>query len=266
MKTHLKGWVVGLAGVFLAVSGGCVRMPVHLAKPAKDRKVDMLAVSQDADLERSTEVQLVEQMGTYRNKYQSYLEHMVKFYDRQGNQLKSRWASEELTNMELGPRRAYLVVAEVSGSALRATDSIHEADLLYQEGINLMRVGVGKFGRMAVNERMLYQAIEKFNGLITSYPSSDKIDDAAFQIGQIYHHYLKDYTTALLYYQRVWQWDEQTMLPVRYWVGRIYDDHIHDRVKAIEFYEKAIQLESSYPANVVSAKNRIKELSKTSSN
>ena len=128
-----------------------------------------------------------------------------------------------------------------------------------------MKEGVGRFGRLTANKRQLYHAIEKFNGLITSYPSSDKIDDAAFQIGQIYHHYLKDYTTALLYYQRVWQWDEQTTLPVRYWVGRIYDDHIHDRIKAIEFYEMAIQLESSYPANMVSAQNRISELSKTSS-
>jgi len=265
MKTHVKGMVVGLTGVFLVAAGGCVKMPVHLAKPMKDRTVDTLAVSQDADLERSTEVQLVEQMGTYRNKYKFYLEHMVKFYDQQGNQLKSRWANEELTNMELGPRRAYLVVAEVSGSALRATDSIQDADLLYQEGVKLMKKGVGRFGSLTANERQLYHAIEKFNGLITSYPSSDKIDDAAFQIGQIYHHYMKDYTTALLYYQRVWQWDEQTTLPVRYWVGRIYDDHIHDRVKAIEFYEKAIQLESSYPANMVSAQNRISELSRTSS-
>ncbi|MCH9022522.1 MAG: hypothetical protein IID32_07135, partial [Planctomycetes bacterium] len=248
MKTQVKAMMVGLAGVFLVSVIGCSRMPVQMARPtAQDRSVDMLAVSEDADLERSTEVQLVEQMGTYRNKYRSYLKNMVKFYDQQGNQLKSRWATEELTNMELGPRRAYLVVAEVSGSSLRATDSIEEADLLYQEGINLMRVGVGKFGRMSANQRKLYQAIEKFNGLITSYPSSDKIDDSAFQIGQIYHHYLRDYTTALLYYQRVWQWDENTTLPVRYWVGRIYDDHIHDRIKAIEFYEKAIQLESAYP-------------------
>ena len=265
MKTLGKGWVVVWTGVFLTVAVGCGRMPVHLAKPARDRTADSLAVSQGADLNRSTEVQLVEQMGAYRNRYKTYLEHMVKFYDQQGNQLKSRWAGEELANIQQGPSRPYLVVAEVSGPDLRATDAILEADLLYREGIKLMKEGAGGFGGLAADERKLYRAIEKFNGLITSYPGSDKIDDAAFQIGQIYHHYLKDYTTALLYYQRVWQWDERTTLPVRYWVGRIYDDHVHDRVKAIEFYEKAIRLESSYPVNMVSAQNRISELSKASS-
>jgi len=89
-----------------------------------------------------------------------------------------------------------------------------------------------------------------------------KIDDAAFQIGEINRHYLQDYRTALLYYQRVWQWDPQTVLPARFAVARIYDDGLHDRIKALQYYELAIRLESDYPSKVVYAKGRIDEINR----
>jgi tetratricopeptide (TPR) repeat protein len=221
---------------------------------------DPLQIAPNADMERGTEVQLVEQMATYRTRYRQHLDLLIQFYDRQGNQLKTGWATEELANIQQGPQRAYLVVAEIAGSDLKSTDLVLEADLLYQEGLDLFKHGRGNLGKMFTDKKKLYQARDKFNQLITDYPTSNKIDDAAFQIGEIHNHYLKDYTTALLYYQRVWQWDPQTTLPVRFWVAKIYDEQLHDRAKAIEFYKKAIKLETSYPNNLTAAKNRIKQL------
>lgn len=232
---------------------------------AKTPVLDPLLASPNADEQRGTEVQLVEQMATYRAKYKQHLDLLIQFYDRQGNQMKTDWATEELANLEHGPGRAYLVIAEIAGSNLRAETPVLEADLLYQEGLILMKQGRGNLGRMFTDKKKLYEAMDKFNELITDYPTSEKIDDAAFQIGEIYNHYLKDYTTALLYYQRVWQWDPQTTLPVRFWVARIYDEQLHDRAKAIEFYEEAIRYETSYPQNMVTAKNRIRRLTAESS-
>ena len=70
------------------------------------------------------------------------------------------------------------------------------------------------------------------------------------------------YPTALLYYQRVWQWDPQTPLPVRFAVADVYDEELHDRVKALHWYEKAINFERAHPANVLRAKNRIEEINR----
>ena len=222
--------------------------------------IDPLVDSGGADLERKTEVQLVEQMARHRANYKEHLELLKQFYDRQGNHLKASWARAELENLELGPQRSYLVVAEVAGPDLRASRVFVEADLLYQEGLEYMKKGRGTLGKLFMDKKKLYLAIEKFNELITNYPDSDKIDDAAFQIGEIDRHYLKDYRTALLYYQRVWQWDPQTVLPARFAVARIYDDYFHDRIKALKYYEQVIRLESDYPANVVYAQNRIDKI------
>ncbi len=235
----------------LAVLVGCQNMN-------REPQVDPLEIAEGADLQRNTEVQLVEQMAMHRNKYEQYLGLLYEFYDRQGNHLKASWVQKEAEYMKMAPRREYLVIAEVAGPDLRARDSIADADVLYEEGLQLMKEGSGLF----INKKKLYEAIDKFNALITNYPTSDKIDDAAFQIAEIYRRWLASYDRALLYYHRVWQWDPQTPLPARFYVAKIYDEVYHDRIKALDYYHQAINLESDYPENVVYAQNRIDAIDK----
>jgi tetratricopeptide (TPR) repeat protein len=248
--------------LFLTVLVGGLGCQQKIVTTDMGMPVDPLTNVMNADLERNAEVQLVEQMGRYRASYQENLELMLEFYNRQGNQLKAKWVTEELENLRLGPRYSYLVVAEVAGPDLRASRMIIEADMLYDEGMSLMKSGRGTIGKFMVDKKKMYSAIEKFNELITLYPDSDKIDDAAFQVGYIYNHYLNEKTTALMYYQRVWQWDPQTLLPARFAVAKIYDEYFHNLTKAVEYYEKAINLESSYTKNVVYAQNRIAKINK----
>ncbi|MBN1765880.1 MAG: tetratricopeptide repeat protein [Sedimentisphaerales bacterium] len=245
-----------ISAVFM-MSAGC---QPEIIPPSKSMVAETIDVTEGADLQRTTEVQLVEQMARYREQYRRHLDVLRDFYDRQGNHLKASWAQQELENLEMGPQHAYLVVAEIAGPELKANTAIVDADLLYKDGLEYYRQGRGKIGKLFADNKKLYLAKERFNELITKYPSSDKIDDAAFQIGEIYQHYLKDYHKALIYYQRVWQWDPQTPLPARYSVARIYDDYLHDRVKAMEYYQMAVNLESAYPAKVDYAKTRIREI------
>ncbi len=245
--------------LMMAVLAGCQQ-----AGPADGQQAmgDPLKLAAGADLQRNTEVQLVEQMAQYRAKYREHLVVLKQFYDQQGNQLKSDWAAQELKELDLLPQREYLVIAEVSGPELRAFESIVAADVLYQDAIKQVKDGRGIMATVLVDKKKLAGAVDMFNSLITNYPTSDKIDDAAFQVGELYRHYLNDPTRALLYYQRVWQWDPQTTLPARYAVARIYDDVMHDRIKALQFYEMVISLESGYPENVVYAQSRIAKISK----
>lgn len=248
---HIGRWLVLAVVLAAGLLGGCN------GNNSGESLVDPLTEAEGADLQRNTEVQLVEQMARYRGQYQQYLEVLNEFYDQQGNNLKAGWAQEELDHLKQGPRREYLVIAEVAGPNLQARETIGEADELYLEGMAYVKEGRGALGKLFLNKKKFYLAIDKFNELITNYPTSDKIDDAAFQIGEVYRHYLEDYTRALLYYQRVWQWDAQTPMPARFAMARIYDEHLHDRIKALHYYEQAINLESDRPKNVVYAQNRI---------
>jgi len=221
--------------------------------------MDPLAVFAAADRQRMAEVQLVEQMAQYRNEYEQYLQRLIEFYDAQGSQMKATWARREWEHVRLGPRNEYLAVAELAGPQLRAGTSVAEADALYEQALELKRVGAGA-GKAFVDKKRLYGAIERFNEVISKYPMSDKIDDAAFQVGEIYDQYLEDGLRGLLYYQRAWQWDPQTPWPVRFMTAKIYDEKLHDRVQAINFYRQALNVESQYSANATYARNRIERL------
>jgi len=219
---------------------------------------DVLDTARQSDTQRASEVQLVEEMAQSRNEYRKKLEELIKFYDQQGNQLKSNWASQELDHLKHGPQRPYLVVAEIAGPDLKASESIAEADKLYDEAMSFYKEGRGKLGRFFVDKKKLYQARDKFNEVITNYPTCDKIDDAAYYIADIYNYYLNDSHAALLYYQRVWQWDPQTPLPARFAVAKIYDDKLHDMPNALKYYQEAINLESTHYENMTESLDRIK--------
>ena len=142
-------------------------------------------------------------MALYRNNYQKHLAMLEQFYDQQGNHLKAGWAAAEAEHLRSGPQREYLMVAELAGPDLRAATSIVEADMLYGQAMQLFKKGRGIGGDLKLlrDKKKLYLAIDKFNEVITTYPTSDKIDDSAFQTARIYDNYLNDYPTALMYYQ-----------------------------------------------------------------
>ncbi len=220
-----------------------------------------------ADNARRQEVQLVEQMALYRDHYYQQLMRMRDFYDKQGNHLKTIWAEEEINHFLAGPRRTYIAAAEIAGPNLQAANSIPDADMVYEEAQAMKKAaqgelaGLGELDQLTVRKDMVYKAIDQFNMVIQTYPTSDKIDDAAFQIGDLYSRYIKDYATSLKYFERVWQWDPQTPWPVATAMARIYDHNLHDKVRAIELYEKVIETEAAFPDNVEYARKRIDRLS-----
>jgi len=222
--------------------------------------VNPLAFEAD-DTMRASEVQQVEQMVSYRNNYIQSLEKLGKFYDMQGNQLKAVWVKNELDALAMIEMRPYIVMAEVAGPDLRASESNALADALYSKAIELISSSRGVFK----NTKALLDARGILEELIASYPDSDKIDDAAWEIAEIYRRDLGDNYVAMLYYQRVWQWDAQNPYAARFMVAKIYDDFFHNYTKACEYYEKAIQLEPSYTANITYAQSRIKAINTVNS-
>ena len=134
--------VVLTAALLLAGSTGCQN---GFPRGSQMRVADPLE-GQAADLTRSAEEDLVEQMAHHRASYERTLQVLLEFYDQQGNHLKAGWVEQEMEHLKSGPQRQYLVVAEVAGPDLQAKRTILEADILYEEGLTLKKQGKGLFG------------------------------------------------------------------------------------------------------------------------
>jgi tetratricopeptide (TPR) repeat protein len=211
----------------------------------------------------SGEIDLVEQVVSNRQAYRQSLELLIKHYNATGNNMKLQWAKKELNGLDTMPKYKYIVEAERSEN-LTASTPIQEADILYQEAVELQRKAEPLvIGTLIKNENLLRLALDKYDQLIRKYPSSDKIDDAAFKSGEI-HEYFKDYSVALLYYQRAYKWDPATPYPARYKAAYILDKYMRSRSEALVLYQQALEKEAtmSYEQKHF-AENRIKELQKT---
>ncbi len=207
------------------------------------------------------EIDLVEQITVNRDAYRQGLELLVKYYTKVGNNAKLEWAKKELNALNTIPQYRYIVITGTSAE-YKAANSIVDADLLYDEAQALEKQA--KLGSIVINKDKLRLALDKYEQLILKYPTSDKIDDAAYESGDISYEF-KDYTIALEYYQRVYQWDSETTHPARFKAARILDRQMHRYDEALKLYKEAIETEGKYSKNLEwknNAEERVKSLEK----
>lgn len=205
------------------------------------------------------EADYVEQVAAARLAYRQALLSLWTYYRSVGNFTKAQWASNELRTLDQMVQYTYLAPAETAPATLRARDIIDAADELYKLGESLYRQAGG--GIVIVDQAKLRQALQYFNRVIAEYPTSDKIDDAAYYAGRIYEH-LKNYELAAVYYQRAFQWNENTPYPARFRAAFVLDQHLKMRADALVLYQQAVEKEARYVNNMDFARLRIAELSK----
>ncbi len=208
----------------------------------------------------SGEVDIVEQMVINRQAYRQSLATLMQHYTNAGNNMKMGWAQKELSALDAIPKYKYVIEAEVAGLNLKANTSIPEADRLYEEALMLHK----KAEKLIIikDDNLLRMALDKYDQMIKKYPASDKIDDAAFKAGEI-NNYFKDYTIALLYYQRTYQWNPETTYPARFKAAIILDKRLHRRDEALELYQESLEKELKQHYEMRNfADRRIKELTK----
>jgi TolA-binding protein len=206
------------------------------------------------------EVDLVEGMALYRNSYRAGLEQLVELYSDSGDTIKLAWAKNELRSFLTTPKYKYLMVAEIAGPELKAVDLIIEATELFDEAMAIYNDAVALL--VVVDEDKLRLALSKFNDIIALYPTSDKIDDAAYKAGRIHDHF-RDYEIAAVYYQRTFQWNTDTRYPARSRAAYVMDKRLNQKDKALALYQLAVQHEKHFPSNVEYAKERILALTKS---
>ncbi len=249
--------------VFLVlVLTGCNEERFMVEKPGPD-------VFEQMTPSAAAEVALAEEVIAKRMAYRKELEKIKSFYEQSGNQLKLEWVNRELASLDSAPRYRYIIQAEVAGDKLAAKDSIPKADILYNDAKEIYK-STDLFPLpgsriitqdILISRKRMQQALNKCNDLIKEYPTSDKIDDAAFMAGEI-HEFFKDYSIAVLYYKRAFQWDPQTPYPARYRAAKLLDYELFERDQALQLYRESLQKEVEYLNNdtVKLIRQRVDEL------
>ncbi len=243
--------------VLVTVQVGCYRPPREETYFVPPLEVSP-ASAPIKTIVKSGEIDIVEQLTANRQAYRQALASLVDYYSKAGNHMKLTWAKKEFDGMAAIAQYRYLFEAEIAGPDLRATKSIPDADKLFNEALN--SCGKAKELMLFVDEKKLRTALDKFNQLITKYPSSDKIDDAAFRAGEIYEHF-KEYSIAAVYYNRAYQWDPETTYPARFKTAYVLDKYLRNRIDALPLYQQAMEIEiNRHPQYKNYVERRIRDL------
>lgn len=250
---------LGIA-VGLGVVVGCGQPNEPAGGVVQEGGYTALATADAINLADAREVDLVEALALNRQNYEQYLRALITYYNDTGYRHKAAWAERELSDLMTVKTYRYLVDAEIPGAELRPRDSIAAADGLYADAVNYMKQGGWHGLPLIYNTKKLKKAIEKFNMIIREYPTSDKIDDAAFYAAELYKEYFNDNLRAVQYYRRTWEWNPETEHPARFQAAVIYDFRLHDRDRALELYQQVIEYEHRNRSNLRFSADRIKQL------
>jgi hypothetical protein len=203
----------------------------------------------------ATDVELVERLLAARKEYQASLEELRKHYIAVGDAKRARWAEEELRQYHRMIRQSFRLDLEVPPPTLQAAYNIPEANELYRQAVGYKDKGWGD--DFLYNHRRAEILLQR---LLTNYPQSDKIGDAAFQLGDIYEGKANNqYERAAIYFERCFQWNSGLGHEARLRAARIYDKQLKERGKAQELY-KDVTTHDTDQKRIQEAQKRLTEL------
>jgi hypothetical protein len=238
--------------------------PTKPAKPSdieKETTEALIGPQPPAAIAGAGELGLVEEVARTRKAYARALAALKDYYVSRGSVDKNNWVDSEIAALDKAPKPQYLGMSELAGPNLKPTDHIEAADKLFEEGMNFKNYpALPSPLSTPGKDTYLKKALDKFTTIIEKYPTSDKIDDAAFRMGEIYGGwYFEDWTRAIQSYERCWQWNPLTEHPAMLNAAKIYADKLKKRDKAVELYNRVLA-ESNDPDQVKQARAAIKDL------
>ena len=204
----------------------------------------------------SSDIELVERLLAARRDYQTTLEALRSHYMSVGDLEHARWAEEELRQYHRVLKQAYRLELDVPPPTLQAAYNVPEANELYRRAMTYKDKGWGT--DYVDNQRRAELLLQQ---LLGTYPQSDKIGDAAYQLGDLYEgKAYKQYRRAASYYERCFQWNPNTQLDARLRAARLYDKPLNERTHAAELYRE-VTLHDTDPKRLQEASKRLADLS-----
>lgn len=203
--------------------------------------------------------ELVEKLLASRKQYQNSMTELYTHYVKTGDTERARWVETELKGYFAQYQPSYrLDISDVPSPNLVAKDNIKAANDQYMDSMNYKGKGYGQ--EYALNQR---RAEILLQDLLTKYPTSDKIADVAYQLGDLYEDKtLRQYNRAAAYFERAAQWRKGTATDARIRAARIYDKFLNERGKAIELYREVLQSDTDQ-TRIKDAEKRLAELTST---
>lgn len=201
------------------------------------------------------DAELVERLIAARKEYQASLEALRNHYISVGDLEKGRWAEEELISHHRIAKNAFLLELDVPPPSLKGTVNIPEANELFRRAMTYKDKG---WGTDYVDNQRRSEIL--FQMLLSNYATSNKISDAAYQLGDLYEgKTYKQFRRAAAYYERSFQWNPLTQNDGRIRAARLYDKMSLDRTRAVELYKEVIQHDTD-PQRLQEAQRRLAEL------
>jgi TolA-binding protein len=244
--------LVGFLALSLGLTAALYAQPTTSnAPPEKDKKAP--AAGQPG---ANSDVELVERVLAARREFQTSLEALRAHYIAVGDIEKARWAEDELVQFHRINKQAYKLPLEVPPPTLNAAYNIPEANELYKQAMTYKDKGWGT--DYIDNQRRAELLLQR---LLTNHPQSDKISDAAYQLGDLYEsHAFRQYERAANYFERCFQWNPKTQFDARLRAARLYERNVGDRNHAIEIYREIVNRETD-PKRIDEAQKRLADLS-----
>ena len=201
---------------------------------------------------------IVEALVGYRRAYRKSLKIVITVFEGAKDVKRWTWARRELKELISVNKYLYLRDADTPGVELRPTKKIAAAEKLYNEAMKMKKKST-RYGVIHRYETQL--AMEGFRKLIRNYPNSDRIDDAAYQIGELCQNNLKDYRRAIRWHECVVAWDADSPLRANLRIAQLYDKHVVNRLTALDYYRRALDIEARGSLKRRRIERRIKRLS-----
>jgi hypothetical protein len=201
------------------------------------------------------DIPIVERLLATRRDYQATLEALRAHYIAVGDIERARWAEEELLQFHRIPKHAYRLELDVPPPTLDAHKNIPEANALYVRAMSYKDQGWGT--SYVDNQRRAELLLQQ---MLTNYPQSDKISDAAYQLGDLYEgRAYRMNGRAAMYFERCFQWNPKTQHDARLRAARLYERNLSERTRAIEIYQEIVTHETD-TKRIEEAQRRLSEL------
>ncbi len=198
--------------------------------------------------------QLVERVLAARKEYQESLEALRAHYIAAGEIERARWAEDELLQYHRMSKFAYRLELDVPPPNLVPQFNIPEANELMRRAILYKDKGFGT--DYIDNQRRAELLLQQ---LLSKHPQSNKIDEAAYMLGDLYEsRAFRQYSRSAIYFERCFQWNPKTHHDARMRAARLYE-RLGERNKAIEIY-KDITTHEHDPKRIEEAQKKITEL------
>jgi len=208
-----------------------------------------------APVSGKNDLELVEKLLNVRKDYQRTLEDLLKHYIQAGDFERARWAEDELRQYHRIPKHAYRLELDVPPPSLQGTANVPEANQLYLRAMSFKDKG---WSTDAIDNQRRAEIL--LQALLSKYPTSNKISETAYMLGDIYEKApYKMYRRAAAYYERSFQWNPSTTNDSRLRAARLYDRQLQDRSRAGELYRE-VTTYGSDTRQIQEAQRRLGEL------